>query len=289
MNKILKWTGIVLAVPVIGVAGLVGWVSLNVGSRMSKTYQVPPVQFAADVKAEVAVGERIVQIRNGCVDCHGPDLAGKAVMDNGAMGRVYANNITPGALKDWSDGEIARAIRHGIGKKNQPLVLMPSHDYQYLSASDLASVVAYLRTVKAVAKENQSQKLGPIASMLLVTNKAPLLPAEKIEHAAPFHVKPAETISVEFGKYLSDTACIGCHSPNLKGGPIPGGPPDWPPAKDLTQTGLGKWKEADFVKAMKEGVNSQGEKLKAPMPTALTAKYSETEVKALWAYLQTVK
>lgn len=289
MNKILKWTGMLLAVPVVGVAGLVGWVSFNVNSRMSKTYQVPPVQFASDVKADPSVGERIVQIRNGCVDCHGADLSGKTVMDNGAMGRVYASNITPAALKDWSDGEIARAIRHGIGKKGQPLVLMPSHDYQYLSASDLASVVAYLRTLKAVEQQNQSQKLGPVASMLLLTDKAPLLPAEKIDHSAPFQVKPPETISVAFGKYLSDTACIGCHSPNLKGGPIPGGPPDWPPAKDLSQTGLGKWKEADFVKAMKEGLNPQGEKIKAPMPTALTAKYSEIEVKALWAYLQTVK
>lgn len=289
MNKILKWTGIVLAVPVVGVAAVAGWVSMTVSSRMSKTYQVASVQFPAGVQADVAVGERIVQIRNGCVECHGPDLAGRAVMDNGPMGRVYANNITPAALKDWSDGEIARAIRHGVGKQGQPLVLMPSHDYQYLSASDLASVVAYLRTVKDVAKENQSQKLGPVASVLLATDKAPLLPAEKIDHAAPFQSKPTEMPTVAFGKYLSDTACIGCHSPNLKGGPIPGGPPDWPAAKDLTQTGLGSWKEADFAKAMKEGVNPQGEKLKAPMPTTLTAKYTETEVKALWAYLQTVK
>jgi mono/diheme cytochrome c family protein len=288
VKKLVKWTAIVLSVPVVGIAGIAGWVSLNVNSRMSKNYSVPALQFAASVKPDLRVGERIVQIRNGCVECHGSDLAGKAVMDNPAMGRIYASNLTPANLKDWSDGEIARAIRNGIGKKNQPLVLMPSHDYQHLSEADLASTVAYLRTLKPIEKENQTQKLGPVASILLATNKAPILPAEQIDPTAAFENKPAESVSVAFGKYLSDTACIGCHSSNLKGGPIPGGPPDWPPAKDLTQTGLGNWKESDFVKAMKEGLNPQGQKLKAPMPVALTAQFSETEVKALWTYLQTV-
>ncbi|PIQ28989.1 cytochrome C [bacterium (Candidatus Blackallbacteria) CG17_big_fil_post_rev_8_21_14_2_50_48_46] len=288
VNKILKWTALVFSIPVIAIAAGAGWISLNTQGRLSKAYPIEPIAFSKQAQIDLALGERIVQVRNGCVDCHGADLAGKAVMDNPAMGRIYASNITPAALKDWSDGEIARAIHHGIGKQNQALVLMPSHDYQYLSESDLASVVAYLRSIKAVEKANQAQKLGPVASMLLATGKAPLLPAEVINHQAPFHKKPIEAANAEFGKYLAETACIGCHHADLKGGPIPGGPPDWPPAKDLTQTGLGSWKEVDFTKAMKEGLNPQGQKLQAPMPVALTAKYTETEIKALWAYLQTL-
>lgn len=204
------------------------------------------------------------------------------------MSKVYAPNLTPANLKDWSDGEITRAIRYGIGKEDQALILMPSYEYNHLSESDIAAVVAYLRSLPAVDKANEPSHLGPIAKTLIATNKAPLLAAETIPAKPGYPSKPAEAATPEFGHYLASTACMGCHGPELKGGPIAVGPPDWPPASDLSATGLGKWTEADFVKALREGVNPQGHKLRAPMPIHLTQKFSETEIQALWKYLKTV-
>ncbi|PKL74755.1 MAG: cytochrome C [Candidatus Melainabacteria bacterium HGW-Melainabacteria-1] len=289
MKTWMKVALAVIAVPVMGVTGIVGWVGLSVNQRLSKTYEVQPVVIDPSIKGDVALGERIVTVRNGCIDCHGTNLAGQAVMDNPAMGKVYAANLTPAALKSWSDGEIGRAIRHGVGKQGQPLVLMPAEEYSNLSQEDLAHVIAYLRSVPAIDKANEPTKLGPVASVLLATDKAPLLSAEKLDHGKPFSpaLQPAET--VEYGEYLAKTACIGCHQNSLKGGKIAAGPPDWPPASDLTQAALGSWDEAAFIKAMREGVNPSGHKIQPPMPVAMTAKLNDTELKALWNYLKTLK
>ncbi|MEZ0369686.1 MAG: cytochrome c [Candidatus Sericytochromatia bacterium] len=285
----MKVTLAVLATPVVGVAAIAGWVGISVSQHLHKSYEIQPVSFASDIKGDPALGEHIVTVRNGCVECHGRDLSGDKVMDNPAMGKVYAPNLTPAALKDWSDGEIARAIRHGIGKRNQPLVIMPSEDYIHFSQQDLANIVAYLRSVAPVDKPRTEIRLGPVSSVLLATGKAPLLSAEVVNHEQPFSKYLPAGETVEFGEYLAKTACMGCHKSSLKGGKIDAGPPDWPPAADLTQAALGSWKQADFIKALRSGVNPQGKALAAPMPIKMTARFSDMELKALWKYLQTVK
>lgn len=289
MKTWVKVTLAVLAVPVVGVAGIAGWVGMTVNQRLSKTYEIQPVSLDPAIKGDAKIGERIVTVRNGCIECHGSNLGGGTVMDNGAMGKVYAPNLTPTALKDWSDGEIARAIRHGVGKRGQPLVIMPAEEYSNLSQEDLVNVIAYLRSVPEAPVTTDATKLGPVASVLLATDKAPLLIAEKLDHTKPFaaHQKPEATPA--FGEYIAKTACIGCHQESLKGGPIAVGPPDWPPASDLTQANLSSWKEADFVKAMRSGVTPKGTTIRPPMPIKLTAQYSDMELKALWIYLQTLK
>lgn len=289
MKTWLKVTLAVLAVPVVGIAGAVTWVGVSVNQHLSRSYEVQPVSFDANIKGDAELGKHLVTVRNGCSECHGADLGGGKVIDNGAMGQVYAPNISPTRLKDWSDGEIARAIRHGVGKRRQGLVIMPSEEYINFSQQDLANVVAYLRSVPAVDKVQPPIKLGPVSSVLLATAKAPLISAETLNHQQPFtpHVQTGDT--VEYGAYIAKTTCTGCHQVSLKGGPIAAGPPDWPPAADLSQTGLGKWSEADFIKAMRSGVRPDGAKIKEPMPIKMTAQYSDTELKALWKYLQTVK
>lgn len=289
MKTWVKVTLAILAVPAMGLAGVTGWVSMSVGQHLSKAYEIQPVTFAAKIKGDARAGQHIVMVRNGCAECHGQDLSGGRVIDDPAMGKVYAPNLTPAALKDWSDGEIARAIRHGVGKRNQALLIMPSEDYIHLSETDLANVVAYLRSLAPVAKPREETHLGPVASALLATSKAPLLAAEHLDHSQPFEKAVPEGLTPAFGEYLAKTTCMGCHTPSLKGGKIAAGPPDWPPAADLTQAALGSWKEADFIKAMRSGINPQGKQIQAPMPIKMTAQFSETELKALWLYLQTVK
>ena len=66
-------------------------------------------------------------------------------------------------------------------------------------------------------------------------------------------------------------------------------------ASNLTpdnETGLGEWTEAMFIGAMRTG-HHQGEasnrKILPPMPTKHYAQMSDADLKAIWAYLRTVK
>lgn len=276
---------ILVDIIIVALIGAYFYVQQKVDGKLQQVYQVPELEISPAIKqADVKLGERIVKVRNGCIDCHGENLGGKTVMENGAMGKIYANNLTPAALKDWTDQELAQAIRHGVGKDQHALILMPSHDYIRLSKDDLAATIAYLRSVPEVAQPNQNSELGPVAKALLAFEQAPsLLSAQIIDHQTPFHNKPAEAVSVEFGAYLAQSACAGCHQANLKGGPIPGGAPDWPPAADLTQ--IKSWGEAAFSRALHDGVRPDQQQIKEPMPHF---KFDETETKALWAYLQTL-
>ena len=55
----------------------------------------------------------------------------------------------------------------------------------------------------------------------------------KIDHSLPPSQPVAAALSVEHGKYVA-AMCIGCHGATLSGGKIPGGPPDWPAAANIT-------------------------------------------------------
>ena len=58
------------------------------------------------------------------------------------------------------------------------------------------------------------------------------------------------------------------------------------------ETGLGEWTEKMFIDAMRTGHhqgNKGNRKIFPPMPTKHYALMSDTDLKAIWAYLQTIK
>ena len=96
-------------------------------------------------------------------------------------------------------------------------------------------------------------------------------------------------MTADYGRYLA-ASCIGCHGDNLSGGRIAGGPPDWPPAANLTPhatSRIGSWTEADFFTAMRKGVRPDGTPLNPAMPTAF-GQFTDDETKALWLYLRSL-
>lgn len=55
---------------------------------------------------------------------------------------------------------------------------------------------------------------------------------------------------------------VGCHQLNYGGGPIPGVPPSWPPAANLTAKGnLAHWSFEDFQKLAQTGTTREGKTL----------------------------
>ena len=83
--------------------------------------------------------------------------------------------------------------------------------------------------------------------------------------------------------------CIGCHGADFSGGPIPGGPPDWPPAANLTLGGdLANWTEVGFLSAFRTGIKPSGAPFDEIMPYQAVGQMSDDELKAMWLFLQSL-
>lgn len=239
----------------------------------------------------VARGKHLMEARFGCTDCHGADLGGGVVMDDPAVGRLACPNITTGKTGKtigWTGKDWDRVVRHGVRSDGKP-VIMPATDYAMISDQELSDLVSFIRAQPAVDRDQEPWHLGPVLYMLIATGQAQIS-AEVIDHKATRLVEaPAEAPDATYGKHLAE-ACTGCHGPTLSGGPIPGGPPDWPAAGNLTTdaTGTKGWTIDDFTKVLRTGVRPDGTTVDKAMPVSMTKNLSDTEVAALFAHIQSV-
>jgi hypothetical protein len=70
---------------------------------------------------------------------------------NGPWGQSVSRNLTPHAsgLKDWSDAQIAKAIRTGADCEGHPYKPPMAFDfYKNINDSDMGALIAYLRSLK---------------------------------------------------------------------------------------------------------------------------------------------
>lgn len=278
--------------------GLLGVVLLVLGGvygfsqpHLNRTYDVDPAPLVVEGASAdlLARGEHVVRTR-GCMDCHGEDLGGYMMADDPVIGTLWGSNLTAGEggkggsyeEKDW-----VRAIRHGVGPNGKPLMFMPAHEFWVMSDADLAATIAYLEQLPRVDRTIPRAKAGPLARILFLTGKMPLVPAELVDHEAPRPLTPPAGPTVEYGAYLA-SGCIGCHGPNMSGGPVPGAPPGFGVPGNITpdvETGIGSWELADFTRAMREGVSSDGRALDPTMPVQYTKEFTDMELEAMWKYL----
>jgi len=111
--------------------------------------------------------------------------------------------------------------------------------------------------------------------------------------------RPGATATpAERGKVIFDlTGGCGCHTDyKNKGALLAGGRGIKTPFGTVfgtnitpdSETGLGKWTEDDFVRAMTQGVRKDGKDLFPVFPYTSFTRMSEADLKDLWAYLKTV-
>lgn len=291
LKTVAKGLGILVLAVVVAVGVTVAWASRKTAQGRARVWAVPPVALKLSVaRADRHRGERLVKVLHACVECHGMDLGGGGkVIDDPLAGTVYGPNITPAALKDWSDGEVARAIRDGLGRDGRALVIMPAEDFHNLSERDLVDILAYVRGVPPVTRANRPIRVGPIVKFFYARHQMPqLLAADSIDHAAPFPPAPRERADAVYGRYLFASLCVGCHLESHRGGPINGAPPDWAPAANITTDALGTWTRKQFMATLRTGVNPSGHQERLPMTMILkyTKDFTDVELEALWAYLQ---
>ncbi len=215
----------------------------------------------------LARGRYLVQGLLGCSLCHsardwnqhgapvlsGMDLAGQVLPLPGFPGTLVAPNLTPDAETggaNWSDDQIARAIREGIKHDDSTLFpMMPYADYRHLGDEDLASVVVYLRSLKPVRNPLPPSKINFPVNYLVRGAPEPLTAAIQ----AP---SPADTAAR--GKYLVTLGC-GCHSA-VKDLPYAGGERLRGPWGDVTSanitqdpSGINYYTETGFITVLRTG------------------------------------
>ena len=292
--KWLKRIGIVIAALLILACVAVGTIYAVTVNTWNRRYDVQGKSLTIPTDpASIARGQHLASAVGKCVDCHARDLGGAKFIDDPGLGLVVASNLTTGkggVIKLYDDAKLELAIRHGVRVDGIGLRVMPSYEFQHLADEDVAAIIAYLRSVPPVDRELPETRLKLLARVLNVAGELPLFDAARIDHSrsvAPAAMPPA--VTKEYGEYQALVGgCIGCHGETLSGGKIPGTPPEWPPAANITPTGLAAYKEADFTKLMRTGIRPAGTAVNEVMPWKFIKDLTDDEIKSIWLYLQTV-
>lgn len=305
MRRILKWAGILLGGLLLLVLGFVLYI--NFSPLATYENKAPDLKIQAD-SAMLAEGARIVQMH--CAQCHRSKdgKLGGNLMEDGALGTVYAPNITQHpehGITNYTDGQLAYLLRTGI-KADGGYAPPWMTKFPHLSDRDLESIIAFLRSDHPMVQPSNNipppTEYSFLAKMLLKMGAFGPLPYPEKPIAAP-----NSSDQVAYGKYLATAKyeCYGCHSANFEKvdmlapekseGFFGGGNPmldlegNLVSSANLTQdteTGIGTWTKEQFSKALRTGVKPDGTIVKYPMSpyTLLT----EEEAAAIWEYLKTV-
>jgi mono/diheme cytochrome c family protein len=259
--------------------------------QMVVAVTVQPVPVRTDAQA-LERGKYLFASR-GCVDCHGANGAGRVFVEDGDSLRIRGPNITKGqggVVARYQPADWVRAIRHGVAPGGWPLMVMPSEDYNRLTDEDLSSLLAYVESLPPAPGGPAEVRLT-LPARVLYGFGAIHDAAGKIDHKLPPQQPVPEGVNVQHGAYVANM-CLGCHGPQLAGGKIAGGPPDWPPTPNLTPgpgSALATYSNAEAMKAMfQNGKRPDGRAIKV-MPFESLRAMSDTDVRALYLYLKSLK
>lgn len=286
-NKIVKWAGVVLAglLTLIFAAGFIAAVmgTIQVNANYNASNPAPNVQVKATAE-QLAWGEKYAKL---CAGCHSPnqqlplsgnDFAGEAGF--GFVGTLYAPNLTPaGDIKNWTDGEVIRAIREGVHQSGRSLIVMPSQEFHALSDEDVQGLVAYLRSQPAVEPNTPPSNLNVLGATLLMAMGGLTHQPAITQPIA----KPAVEANAQYGEYLANNlGCRSCHGEKLTGGVGF----DGSPAPNLTLA-IPQWTEEQFSAAIRTGALPSGVMLgNNKMPYKEFSDFmTDTDMKALYQYL----
>ena len=290
-NRAIQWVAVTLAI--VGVVAALAVLAAQLLAERKRhravAVQVAPVVYTQDAQAQVR-GKYLYETR-GCVECHGANGAGRVFVDHPNGLHLKGANLTRGnggAVTRYTEVDWVRSIRHGVDPAGRPLFAMPSEDFNRLTDSDLAALVAHVRALPPVDGQGGEIRLPLIVKGLYAVGVLRDA-AEKIDHGLPPSRPVEAAVSVAHGRYVAQ-ACIGCHGASLAGGRIPGTPPDWPPSARLA-AGEGSVMPAyrtveDFRMLMRTGRRPDGSAVDKTMPISVLKNMNDTDLDALYAFLK---
>jgi mono/diheme cytochrome c family protein len=285
---------------------ILGGVVFGIASRrVNHVYDIAPPPIArATAPDEVARGGRL--FRTMCLDCHGGPGGTRAQGARVAsapefIGEVWAPNITSdpqAGVGGWSDGDLARLMRNGLGRDGRYAATMPR--FPRVVDEDVAAIIGFMRSddplVAPVATQTPRSRLGVGGTLALAyaagldVSGAPRLPS------------PPRGPNAAYGRYLASTiyGCVDCHTNGFgpteeklgSSGLLAGGLPLHDAKGTITysrnltpdaETGLGAWTAAELSRALLTGQSRDGRTLHAPMPVFRWM--DEGDAQALFAFL----
>ena len=306
LTKVLLITVIVLlALLAVAISATIGWRPIlgpSARPATARSFERTPQRLQR--------GQYLANAVSGCLFCHsehdwaspgepivaGTEGAGQIAPYAGLPGRIVAANITPDretGLGNWSDDEIARAIREGVDRDGGTLFpLMPYEKFRNMSDEDVASVVVYLRSLPAVRHELPKTEVIFPVRYLIRNAPQPLTAAV---------TSPSPSDRLAWGTYLTTiTGCDDCHTSREKGQVVPGmnfaggivfqDPAGQAASANITPdaSGIAYYNEDLFLKMMRTGF-VQARKINPVMPYTLYGKMTDDDLKAIFGYLRTLK
>jgi len=262
------------------------------------------VVSSAGAETPAERGGYLVNTVMSCHNCHTPkgptgDVAEKALSGGQSWDvpafKVTAPNITQDketGIGAWTDAQIKAFLTTGKRPNGvQVAPLMPTGYYKILTPGDLNAIVAYLRTVKPIRHEVPTPEYRmPMVQEVLPGAEKPMAPSDlnnKVKH----------------GFYLATIAhCMECHTPMDKGrhqfstslgkgGQEFPGPWGKSVSRNLTSdktAGLGAWTDAEIKRAITQGIDKDGARLKPPMGYGYYARMTDADLDAIIAWLRTL-
>ena len=244
---------------------------------MKRPASAPPAALSIEPSAaRLERGKYLYENLTDCDGCHsprdfsrfgGPVIEGRKgegitfPKELGLPGEVSPPNITPDretGLGAWSDGEIVRAIREGIGRDGRALFpMMPYSFYRAMSDDDVYSLVAYLRSLAPARHAVPKTRIDFPVWFFMKDAPQPV--------SAP--VPPPDRLNrLKYGEYLATLAgCAECHTQEKNGQMIPGMtfaggrefrfPGLIVVSANITpdhETGIGRWTEQQFLEKFAE-------------------------------------
>jgi mono/diheme cytochrome c family protein len=313
MKKFLKILAVLTFVLIVGAAALLAYVK-----KFKPNIPVENIKIEYTPE-RIERGKYLANNVTQCVDCHstrdwsrfsGPIISGTEGKGGEAFdqkigfpGKYYAPNLTPYHLKNWTDGELFRAITSGVSKDGRPLFpVMPYPSFGKMDREDIYSIIAYIRSLPSI--ENETPEPESDFPMNFIIH---MIPSE-----GSFTQKPAISDKIKYGEYLTSAAsCVECHTPATRGQIIAGKEfsggryfpfPDRSTvvSANITpdkETGIGNLDETAFIqkfKAFDKSVTNGSDAVKhgefnSIMPWSKYAQMTNEDLAAIYAYLRTLK
>ncbi len=307
--KFFKWTGLVLV-------ALILVFFLFVQLTWDKKHEAPYPDIKASTDSLViARGKYLVNGPAHCGGCHTSmdDVmrfdAGEEVEFKGGwelafpgFGTFTSANLTSDketGIGKFTDAEIARSLRYGIGTDGR--ALFPMMPFQGLSDEDLTAIISYLRTLPPVKNQVKPMDYGFLYKALLAVGM--------VKPEGPKETPPS-TVSIEptakYGKYIAYHVanCYTCHTEvDMNTGEFIGkdfaGKAYFEPdafsdgysfmSPNLTpdkETGImANWTEETFVQRFKSGRVHKG----SPMPWGAYSRMDTLDLQALYRFFKTLE
>ncbi|MBK6565169.1 MAG: cytochrome c [Saprospiraceae bacterium] len=250
---------------------------------------------------EVIIPQDSVSIERGrilsvdCRSCHGPDLAGKVFFDDPTIGTLPSSNLTRAKgseTEHYTNQDFVKAIRHGLNKAGNRLMVMPCKSTSQISDKDLGCLIAFINTLPKVENTFPKRKFAFTAQIMAGAGLfGDLFHYDLIDHEITNNIKHIpEGSTEEYGHYLTSIhGCNDCHKKDLKGGKSPD--PVSPPVPDISRTGnFGKWTQEQFISVFRTGKTPEGKILDGNfMPFAGLGAHSDEEIAAVYNYIKNKK